>query len=618
LIIHRGPDSDGFYHDSHCSLGFRRLSIIDVEGGTQPIYYDDDRYVLIFNGEIYNYLEIREELKQLGLTFKTNSDSEVLVAAYSYYGKDAVKKFRGMFGFIIWDRKTQTLFGARDMFGIKPFYYSEVDGITYFASEKKSIIELTHNTEIDEKALQYYFSFRYVPEPLTMNKNIFRLEPGHCFIKKVGGPMVIEEYWDADFHKEYYKTEEEAIAAIRNVLKDSMEFHSRSDVPVGALLSSGIDSTITAAIAKDHYRDIKTFTIGFDTGANNETPIAKESAKAMGVENYSMTVDAKEYLNSLDRVTFCMEDPLGDPSAVALYFVTRLASEHVTVIISGEGSDELFTGYKMYRQPLDLAWTKYIPNKNMSKNVLSKLPHFPGQNSIIKGCTDISERYASNTLGFESAKELSTLLKNYDPNLKVKDAVKKHYERVGDVNNVSKMQYVDIKMWMTGDILLKADRMSMSNSLELRVPFLDKEVFEVASRINPSWNLKENTTKRILRKAARGIIPDIVLDRPKLGFPVPLAAWLREDAMKSWAKNLIDNSQTDKYINKDYVRDLYKKHLNGDKDLKSELWAVLTFMLWHKLFVEEWDKTVDSFLKDNYKLAEERKKKWAKAKKECV
>jgi len=614
LIIHRGPDSDGFYHDAHCSLGFRRLSIIDLEGGTQPIYYSDDRYVLIFNGEIYNYLEIKEDLKLKGLTFKTSSDSEVLVAAYSYYGKDAVKKFRGMFGFLIWDRKTETLFGARDMFGIKPFYYSEVDGVSYFASEKKSIIELTHNTEINEEALQYYFSFKYVPEPLTMNKNIFRLEPGHCFTKKVGGPMVIEEYWDADFHKDYYKTEEEAIAAIRKVLKESVGFHLRSDVPVGALLSSGIDSTITAAIAKDHVKNIKTFTIGFDTGSNNETPIAKESAKAMGVENYSMTVDAKEYISSLDKVAFCMDDPLGDPAAIALYFVTRLAGEHVTVIISGEGSDELFTGYKMYRQPLSLAWAKYIPNKNFSKKVVSKLHHFPGQNSFIKGCTDISERYISNTLGFESEKDLKRLIRNYDENLTLKKVVKKHYERVGDVNDVSKMQYVDLKMWMAGDILLKADRMSMANSLELRVPFLDKEVFEVASRIDPSWNLKEDTTKRILRKAARGIIPDIVLDRPKLGFPVPLAAWLREDDMKSWAMDLIENSATDKYINKDFVREIYAKHLAGEKDYKSELWAVLSFMQWHKLFVEEWDKTVEKNLAQNQKFASERKLMWARAK----
>lgn len=604
LIAYRGPNSDGYFHDGYCSLGFRRLSIIDLEGGSQPIYYDEGRYTLVFNGEIYNYLEIREELKNLGYEFKTDSDSEVLLVSYVAFGKECTKKFRGMFAFLIYDSKEKTLFGARDMFGIKPMYYAEKDGTTYFASEKKSIIHLTGENKVDKKSLQYYFNLRFVPEPLTLTEGIFRLPPGCQFTKKIGEKIEIEEYYNPEFKTDYFKTEEEAVSEIRRVLNDSMKMHLRADVPVGALLSSGIDSTITTAIAKDYVKDLKTFTIGFDAGDKNETPVAKESAKEMNLENYAMTVDALTYKDALERYIFVMDDPLADPSAVALYFVTKLASEHVTVIISGEGSDELFTGYKMYRQPLDLSKFKWIPFKKGIKSLVNKLPNFKGKNTIINGLTKLDDRYISNTRSFDDEKELKKLLKNFDPSLNIMDTVKPYYKRAGKISDVSKMQYVDLKMWMTGDILHKADRMSMSNSLELRVPFLDKEVFEVASRINPKWSLEGNTTKKVLRKAARGIIPDLVLDRPKLGFPVPMSDWLRGE-LKPWVLDLIENSKTDEYIDKDYVRKLYDIHLSGEKDLKNELWSIITFMLWHKVFIEDLEETK----KRNIKLNEEAERK---------
>jgi len=255
----------------------------------------------------------------------------------------------------------------------------------------------------------------------------------------------------------------------------------------------------------------------------------------------------------------------------------------------------------MYRQPISLGWSKYLPFKKLIKKVVMHMPNFPGKNSILRGCTSLRERYISNTLGFENKEDIKKLMKNYNDKLNLNSLVASYYDKVNDVNDVSKMQYIDLKMWMTGDILLKADRMSMANSLELRVPFLDKEVFEVASRINPSWNLKEKKTKRILRKAARGIIPDLVLDRPKLGFPVPMSAWLKGD-MKDWAMDVIENSNTDKYINKDYVKELYNRHISGDKDLKSELWTILTFMLWHKVYIEQWDDTVNKNLEENFNL----------------
>ncbi len=333
------------------------------------------------------------------------------------------------------------------MFGIKPFYYAEKDGRAYFASEKKSILELTKINEVNKEALQYYFTFRFIPEPLSLHEGIFRLAPGHYFTKKIGCEIVIKEYADALFKNDYYKTEKEAISEIRRVLDDSMQYHLRSDVPVGALLSSGIDSTVTTAMAKKYVKDLKTFTIGFDVDGKNETPIAKESAKEIGVPNYSMTVSADEYKDVLERYTFVMDDPLADPSAVALYFVTRLASEHVTVIISGEGSDELFTGYKMYRQVLDLEGFKFVPFKKGMKKLVSSLPNFKGKSSILRGLTKVEDRYVSNTRGFDKDEDIKKLLKDYNENLNLHDLVKPYYDKIGKkVSDVSKMQYVDLKM----------------------------------------------------------------------------------------------------------------------------------------------------------------------------
>ncbi len=587
MIKHRGPTSDGYYDDANVLFGFRRLSIIDLEGGSQPIQYQDGRYVMVFNGEIYNYIEIKSELEQKGYTFGTSSDSEVLLAAYACFGVECLQKLRGMFAFIIWDTKEKSLFGARDMFGIKPLFVSTEGEVTYFASEKKSILAMTANKEIDRKALQYYFAYRYIPEPLTLNKGISKIPAGHYFIKHLNKEIKIEKYWNATFSKDYYKTEDEAIEAIRNVLDDSMKYHIRSDVPVGALLSSGIDSTITTAIAKRYYRDIQTFTIGFDVGEKNETPIAKQSSDALGLSNTAITVDANTFRDALLKVMWHMDDPLADPSAVALYFVTQCASEHVTVIISGEGSDELFTGYKMYRQVHDLRAFKLIPRflRRWLKRKVAGCPKFKGKNMILNGLTDVEERYVSNTKAFETNDQVRRLVKNYDENVKIEEIVRPYYEAVKGYPDVTKMQYLDINMWMTGNILLKADRMSMANSLELRVPFLDKEVFKVASRINPEWNIKEKTTKRILRKAARGIIPDFVLDRPKLGFPVPLSDWLRGD-MKEWAGKLIQEAKVEGYIDKNYALELYEENMSGKADRTKELWSIIVFILWYNDFIE--------------------------------
>ncbi|MFL6518207.1 MAG: asparagine synthase (glutamine-hydrolyzing), partial [Bacillus sp. (in: firmicutes)] len=350
IITHRGPDDDGFYYDDHIQFGFRRLSIIDIESGHQPLTYENERYWIIFNGEVYNYVELREELLSEGLTFSTSSDTEVIIALFSHLKEKAVEKLRGMFSFVIWDKQEQTLYGARDPFGIKPFFYFEDGERTFFASEKKSILLGLENDVINYDSLQHYLTYQFVPEPTTMSDGIKKLEPGHFFTKKIGSPMEIKRYWKAHF-KPVHKSEPDFIKEIKDVLFDSVKMHMRSDVPVGSFLSGGIDSSIIASIAKEYHPAIKTFSVGFDHNGFSEIDVAKETAEKLGVENISYVISPQEYMNEIPKIMWHMDDPLADPACVPLYFVAREARKHVTVVLSGEGADELFGGYNIYHEP---------------------------------------------------------------------------------------------------------------------------------------------------------------------------------------------------------------------------------------------------------------------------
>nr|WP_263325359.1 asparagine synthase (glutamine-hydrolyzing) [Neobacillus sp. Marseille-Q6967] len=587
LITHRGPDDEGFYYDEHIQFGFRRLSIIDIECGHQPLTYENERYWIIFNGEVYNYVELREELLKEGLTFETNSDTEVIIALYSHLKEKAVEKLRGMFSFVIWDKQEQTLYGARDPFGIKPFFYLNDGEKTFFASEKKSILLALENDALDYESLQHYLTYQFVPEPHTMTKGIKKLEPGHYFTKRIGSSMEIKRYWKAHFSP-VNKPEADFIKEIRDVLFDSVKMHMRSDVPVGAFLSGGIDSSITASIAKEFHPAIKTFSVGFEHNGFSEIDVAKETADKLGVENISYVITPEEYMNEFPKIMWHMDDPLADPACVPLYFVAREARKHVTVVLSGEGADELFGGYNIYREPQDLEVFNKIPRvgKVLLKGIANLMPEgTKGKSFIERGVTPMEERYIGNAKMF-TEEEKRELLNVYSAGLDYRDITKPLYAESQGYDPVDRMQYIDIHTWMRGDILLKADKMTMAHSLELRVPFLDKVVFETAAKIPTSLKTANGTTKYILRKAAEGVVPDHVLNRKKLGFPVPIRHWLKNE-MNDWAKNIIRESNTDHLINKSYLLKLLDDHCQGRADNSRKIWTVLTFMVWHQVYVEK-------------------------------
>ncbi|MBM4762642.1 asparagine synthase (glutamine-hydrolyzing) [Bacillus sp. B15-48] len=587
IITHRGPDDDGYFYDEHIQFGFRRLSIIDIESGAQPLSYENERYWIIFNGEIYNYVELREELVNEGLEFATHSDTEVIIALYSRLKEKAVEKLRGMFAFVIWDREEQVLFGARDPFGIKPFFYYDEGEKTFFASEKKSILLALENDVLDYHALQHYMTYQFVPEPYTMSKGIQKLEPGHYFTKKIGSPLQMQCYWKAKFQP-VQKSEDEFIKEIRDVLFDSVKMHMRSDVPVGSFLSGGIDSSIIASIAKEFHPAIKTFSVGFERNGFSEIDVAKETADKLGVENINYVITPEEYMAELPKIIWHLDDPLADPACVPLYFVAREARKHVTVVLSGEGADELFGGYNIYREPQDLAVFNKIPSmiKSFLKVIAKLMPEgIKGKSFIERGVTPMEERYIGNAKMFLE-KEKQELLTVYQSGLNYIDITKPLYEESIGYDPVDRMQYIDIHTWMRGDILLKADKTTMAHSLELRVPFLDKHVFEIASKIPTSLKTANGTTKYILRKAAEGIVPDHVLNRKKLGFPVPIRHWLK-DEMNEWAKNLIKESNTDHLINKAYLLKLLDEHCQDKADHSRKIWTVLVFLLWHDVYVEK-------------------------------
>lgn len=587
VIRHRGPDQEGIYIDEHIYMGFRRLSIIDLENGNQPFCYDDGRYQITFNGEIYNYVELREQLKKEGLPFTTHSDTEVVLALYKHMGPEAVNHLRGMFAFVIWDRKTQKLFGARDPFGIKPFYYSEGQNYLYCASEKKSLLFADEvSSEINMESLHHYLTFQFVPEPSTILSSVMMLEPGHTIEKEIGKKAEIKKYWSVQFAP-VESPFEDRLAEIRDVMRDSVRVHMRSDVPVGAFLSGGIDSTIIVALAKEIKPDIKTFTVGFEREGYSEIDLAKETAEELGVENISKVITVDEFVDELPRIIWHMDEPMADAAAVPLYFVAREARKHVKVVLSGEGSDELFGGYNIYREPLSLKPFNYIPGavKALLKLTSMALPEGTrGKSFLMRGCTPIEERYVGNAKIFQQPEKIY-YLREYNEDFCYDLVTKPYYKQAESYDDITKMQYIDINTWLRGDILVKADRMTMAHSLELRVPFLDKEVFKVASKLTLDDKVGHGTTKYALRQAFKGIIPDLVTSRKKLGFPVPIRHWLK-DELYDWAVKLINESETDRYIKKENVLSMLELHRRGHVDYGRRIWTLLVFMLWHQIFIE--------------------------------
>lgn len=579
-IIHRGPDSGGQHIDDGIALGFRRLSIIDLDHGSQPMYNEDNSIVITFNGEIYNHLELREELIAKGHVFRNRADTEVLLHAYEEYGEAMLGRLRGMFAFVIWDSNTGSLFGARDFFGIKPFYYGVVDGELVYGSEIKSILEYpTYQKALNEEALENYLTFQYSVLPETFFKGIFRLMPAHCFTFK-NGEMNIRRYWEPKFEADETKTLEEWVEEIDAAMQNSIESHKISDVEVGSFLSSGVDSSYVAAC----FHGDKTFTVGFDYEKYNEIDYAKALSEKIQIKNYSKLIRTEEYWDAIARIQYHMDEPLADPSAIALYFVSQTAAEHVKVSMSGEGADEFFGGYNIYREPFSLAPMKRVP-KPMRKTMaglVSAIPFsFKGKNYLIRASKDVEERFIGNAFMFD-IKGRERILKHPTGRYDFKALTKPFYDKVADKDDVTKMQYIDMHFWLIGDILLKADKMSMAHSLEVRVPFLDKEVFEVARKIPTRFKVNEHNTKYAMRQAAHKYLPDMVAEKKKLGFPVPTRIWLREDKYYQIVKEAFTSEAANRYFKTAELLKLLDRHKAGKEDNSRKIWTVYMFLVWYQ------------------------------------
>ena len=527
-IKHRGPDSDGKYVDEQIAMGFRRLSIIDLsDQGSQPIFNEDKSLVLTFNGEIYNYKDLREELVASGHKFYTQTDSEVLIHGYEQWGENMLDKLRGMFAFVIFNKNTNEVFGARDFFGIKPLYYAKMGETLMWGSEIKSFLDHPHfKKELNTDVLETYLTFQYSPTTETFFKNVYKLPAAHCFTYK-NGEMNVRRYWEVKFHADNGPSLEDWVNRISDTFKNSVEVHKFADVEVGSFLSSGVDSSYVAAVANVD----KTFTVGFGEDEKyNEIGYAKEFSKYINKENFSKVISPEEYWNSLSKIQYHMDEPLADPAAVALFFVCQIASEKVKAVLSGEGADEIFGGYNIYHNPADMASYFKIPRpiRKAVGAVAEKLPHKHGINYLIRGSKDLDERFIGNAYIF-SEKERKDILSIKTNAPDAMAITKPFYDKVRDQDQVTQMQYIDLHLWMTGDILLKADKMSMAHSLELRVPFLDRKVMELAEQIPVKDRVTETETKYAMRLAALQACPPQTAKKKKLGFPVPIRVWLKED-----------------------------------------------------------------------------------------
>ena len=596
---HRGPDAAGTWHDGDAAFGFNRLSIIDLEHSHQPLRWGPEdqpnRYALTFNGEIYNYVELREELKDLGYTFLTEGDGEPIVVGYHHWGKDVVNHLRGMFGIVIWDTHTKTMFAARDQFGIKPLYYATTEAGTVFASEMKCILEMADEIglelNLDRRAIEHYVDLQYVPEPESLHAHIRRVDSGCTVTLRPGEDVVAERYFKPRFPVQQVKQgeEQQLFNRIAEALEDSVAKHMRADVTVGSFLSGGIDSTAIATLAKRYNPDLLTFTTGFEREGYSEVDVAAESAEAIGVEHIVKIVSPEEYAESIPKIMWYLDNPVADPSLVPLYFVAQEARKHVKVVLSGEGADELFGGYTIYKEPLSLAPFEKIPSplrRGLGK-LSQVLPEgMKGKSLLNRGSMTMEERYYGNarSFNFEQMQRVIPWAKREWDHREVTAPI---YAQSEDFDPVARMQHLDLFTWMRGDILVKADKINMANSLELRVPFLDKEVFKVAESIPYDLKISHGTTKYALRKAMEQIVPAHVLHRKKLGFPVPMRHWLAGDELYGWAQDTINESQTEDIFNKKEVLEMLKEHRDGVSDHSRRLWTVLSFMIWHGIFVEK-------------------------------
>ena len=581
-IIHRGPDSDGYYFDKDVNFGFRRLSIIDLHEGSQPILNEGGDTAIIFNGEIYNYQELREDLVAKGYKFKTHTDTEVILHGYEEYGEEGIlAKLRGMFAFTIWDSKKEKLFGARDHFGIKPYYYALLDGDLLFGSEVKSFLKYPKfKKAVNEKALKHYLVFQYNPLEETFFKGVKKLRPGHYYIYE-NGKMEIKTYYNLTLD---YKdmTFDEAVGKIEKEVEESVKYHKISDVEVGSFLSGGVDSSYVVATALPD----KTFSVGFDNKGFNETMYAKELSDSLGIKNFAKLITPDEFFEGINKVQYYSDEPHANLSSVPLYFLSKLASEQVKVVLSGEGADELFAGYNEYADALPQRIYRKLPFSLRHKLYLKykDRKHFRGQTIILKYGQKVEDRYIGPAEIMTDELANSLVTSKYKNSETSRDLTKKYYDEVKNMDDVSKRLYLDMKMWIVEDILLKADKMTMANSIELRVPLLDKKMWELARTIPVKHKVHNEITKYAFRRAAKNKLPEDWAKRRKLGFVVPFVVWIKEEKYYKIVKEVFNKDFVSEFFDKDKINKLLDDHFNGITNNGRKVYTIYTFLKWYEIY----------------------------------
>ena len=600
-IEHRGPDDEGYYVSGQVGLGFRRLSIIDLQSGHQPLSNEDGSIWIVFNGEIYNYQELRTLLLGRGHVFRTRTDTEVIVHLYEEFGPACLEKLRGMFGFAIWDQKTRTFLLARDRVGIKPLYYHLSDTSLIFGSEIKAILaDPAVKREMAPELIDRFLTFLYLPGEETLLKGIRKLAPGHYLLSR-DGKTIQKQYWDLGFAGlPQSRSLEDAEGELVSQLAEAIGLHMIADVPVGILLSGGVDSTGVLSFAVEETdKKISSFTIGFaGAGVADERPYARLASDTFGSQHHEMTISADDFAAFLPKYVWHMEEPVCEPPAIAMYYVSKLAKGYVKVLLSGEGGDEAFAGYSNYRNLVwlerakrGLSFLKTPAARGLSlADAIFDLPrvakyvplmsdHFP---AYYYSRTSNPHRTTGNRLGTVYS---SAFLPTIDREQSIQP-VRTLQARVQDQNPLDAMLYIDTKTWLPDDLLIKADKMTMANSIELRVPLLDHKILEFAASLPPSFKLRGATTKFLLKKALTQRIPKEIRDRKKTGFPVPYETWLRKD-LKDMVWGILTDRKTINrgYFRKNAVEDLLRANSNGS-DYSKEIFSLLSLELWQRTFLE--------------------------------
>ena len=585
-IKHRGPDDEQLYVSEQLILGFNRLSIIDLEGGSQPFHSSDKTCHLVFNGEIYNYLELRTQLEKLGFSFETSCEAEVIVTLYQLLGLEFMSQLRGMFSLVLYDEITQELIAVRDRFGIKPLYYYHFDDGIFLTSELKVFKSIYDKEQfLDFKALQHYFTFQYIPEPDTCLIDIKALEAGTYLTYSLEKGLRIKTYATVELlptKKTSYVLKEE----LQQAIVSSVKSHLQSDVEVGCFLSGGIDSTILTTCAKAFKEDLKAFTIGFEEEGYSEINEAIKTAEKLKLDLTTKTLNAHEFMKEARQAIEFLDSPVADPSSVAIYSIAREARKHVKVILSGEGADELFGGYRIYREVDALKLFHPIPQpmKQILLWVANHLPNMKGKNFIRRGCIPLRDRYVGNAFVFNE-QEKEQLLSFYHPSHSFTEITHPIYDQIKNLDPLTQMQMIDLKTWLRGDLLVKSDRLTMAHALELRVPFLDQQVLELAKYLTHREKIEGVQTKILLREAFEGFIPAHVLEAPKKGYPVPLKKWFKNELFDE-ARDIILAPSCEHLINQQVALSYLEAHAKGRGDHSRKIWTLMTFILWYESWVK--------------------------------